>query len=55
MKATNKIHSEILPQFNVSLMAVVETNHMDLSKVVKPSKCKLSHHRLALVIPSVLS
>jgi hypothetical protein len=31
MKATNTIHSEILPQFDVGMMAIVGTNHMDLS------------------------
>jgi hypothetical protein len=44
--ATNEIHSEILPQFNVSVMAVVGTNHMGLSKMAIPSKCKLAHSLL---------
>jgi hypothetical protein len=44
--ATNKIHSEILRQLDVSVMAVVGTNHMDMSKVAKPSKWKLVHSLL---------
>jgi hypothetical protein len=44
--ATNNILSEILRQLDVKVMAVVATNHMDLSKVVKPSKWKLAHSLL---------
>jgi hypothetical protein len=46
MKATNKNHNEILPEFDVSVMAVAGTNHMALSKVAIPSKCKLAHSLL---------